>query len=451
MHREAVNQDNGPCPGETWLQYASPEDAGYSSRLLEKARDAFNQTGLSALLVIHNGVVLLAEGPVNRRFECRSIRKSFLSALYGVYVSKGILDLDATLADLAIDDEPPLTTGEKRACIRHLLQARSGVYHRAAFEVPKEKPPRGSSEPGERWYYNNWDFNTLLTVFEQETGASFFEEFKRQIADPLQMEEFRLRDAFYHFERDRSVHPAYRFRMSAKDMARFGLLYLRGGHWKDRQVIPSSWVTESTTSYSNPGEDGYGYMWWVYAAHMPDWLRRFHELGVYEASGTGGQKITVAPRACLVIVHLQNTYVSVEHDSKQLWALQEMIFDAQRGKPAANPRLISLQDPPPEFETIPLGMTVLDRYVGDYEFENGTTMTVKREEGRLVVENMPVWPHEAPTLLLPVSETRFILEDVGHIVTFDVHGGECQAVIEVTADQTSCGRRVSSKRRANSA
>lgn len=81
MKEGATNQAIGSCPDETWLQYASPEGAGYSSRLLEEGRDAFNRTRLSTLLVIHNGVILLAEGQVNRRFECRSIRKSFLSDL----------------------------------------------------------------------------------------------------------------------------------------------------------------------------------------------------------------------------------------------------------------------------------------------------------------------------------------------------------------------------------
>lgn len=172
MQEGETNQTVGPCPGETWLQYVSPEDAGYSSRRLKEVQDRFRQMGPSTLLVIHDGVVLLAEGQVNRRFECRSIRKSFLSALYGVHVGKGVLDLNKTLADLDIDDEPPLTEGEKEA--------------------------RDSSRPGARWYYNNWDFNTLLTIFEQETGRRFFEEFKRQIADPLQMEEFRLSDTRSH-------------------------------------------------------------------------------------------------------------------------------------------------------------------------------------------------------------------------------------------------------------
>jgi CubicO group peptidase (beta-lactamase class C family) len=335
----------GPYPGETWLQYACPEEAGYSSHLLERVRDAFHQAGSAALLVIHAGAVLMAGGQVARRFDCRSIRKSLLSALYGIHVANATLDLDATLADLGIDDEPPLTTQEKQACVRHLLQARSGVYHLAAFEAATEKPPRDSARPGERWYYNNWDFNTLLTILERQTGRRMFDEFEQQIARPLQMEEFRLADTHYYFERDRSIHPAYRFRMSAKDLARFGLLYLRRGRWQDRQIVPSSWVDESTTSYSSPGEDGYGYMWWVYGEHVPGRFRRFHELGVYEASGTGGQKLTVLPGASLVIVHLRDLAVTTEFHSDQIWALQEMILDARQAEPAAHPHLVAFREP----------------------------------------------------------------------------------------------------------
>jgi len=448
VRKEETIQNKIRCPGETWLQYTSPEDAGYSPQRLEESRDYFSQIGSDALLVIHDGAVLLAGGQVDRRFQCRSIRKSYLSALYGIHVSQGTLDVDRTLADLGIDDEPPLIEEEKKARVSDLLKSRSGVYHLAAYEGEREKPVRGSHKPGTRWFYNNWDFNTLLTIFEQETGERFFEGFKRKIADPLQMEEFRLSDTYYHFERDRSIHPAYLFRMSAKDMARFGLLYLRQGRWKDQQIIPQSWVAESTTSYSGKGEDGYGYMWWVYDSHSS--LRRLHELGVYEASGTGGQKITVLPRVNLVVVHLRDTYLSVDYDPKQLWTLLDMILDAKVGTPVANPSLVPFQDPPEQFETITPETTTLDRYVGDYEFEDGTTACVRREDDTLVIANIPVGPHDPPTRLLPVSDTQFILEDIGYILTFDLDCNDHQVAMEVTSDDMSYGkliRRGSSSRK----
>ena len=59
------------------------------------------------------------------------------------------------------------------------------------------------------------------------------------------------------------MHPAYAMLLSARDLARFGLLYLNDGEWAGKQVVPSSWVEESTKRWSDASYGlGYGYMWW---------------------------------------------------------------------------------------------------------------------------------------------------------------------------------------------
>ena len=113
---------------------------------------------------------------------------------------------------------------------------------------------------------------------------------------------------------DSSAHAGYIFRISARDLARFGQLYLHKGRWRGAQVIPASWVDASVRSYStvtgNQGSSGtktgYGYMWWIQAnakAHpelrIPD--------GSFTASGAGGQRLTVIPQIDTVIVNLMNT------------------------------------------------------------------------------------------------------------------------------------------------
>ena len=89
---------------------------------------------------------------------------------------------------------------------------------------------------------------------------------------------------------------------SARDLARFGLLYLRRGRWGDQQVIPAEWVDESTRPYSitNSGS-GYGYLWWTAPPEQP-----FLSVppGSYFAAGNGGQYVFVIPANDLVIVHL---------------------------------------------------------------------------------------------------------------------------------------------------
>src|SRR5207247_606298 len=83
--------------------------------------------------------------------------------------------------ELGIDDsEPSLTPEEKKATLGDLLKARSGVYHPALYETPGMKaarPRRSSHAHGTFWYYNNWDFNVLGTVFERQTKNSLFREF----------------------------------------------------------------------------------------------------------------------------------------------------------------------------------------------------------------------------------------------------------------------------------
>lgn len=61
-----------------------------------------------------------------------------------------------------------------------------------------------------------------------------------------------------------SVYPAYPFKMSARDLARFALLYLHKGKWQDNQIVPTHWVEESTQTYSRSEfGPGYGYLWWT--------------------------------------------------------------------------------------------------------------------------------------------------------------------------------------------
>ncbi|HEC45011.1 MAG TPA: class C beta-lactamase-related serine hydrolase [Bacteroides sp.] len=81
--------------------------------------------------------------------------------------------------------------------------------------------------------------------------------------------------------------------LSPRDLAKFGLLYLNEGTWDDKQIIPESWIGESTEKHILRGDIPgfyYGYQWWV------------HESGLYAAVGYGGQLLMVDPEFDLVIV-----------------------------------------------------------------------------------------------------------------------------------------------------
>ena len=303
-------------PGQHWQKVDSPETLGWSSDKLAAVRAYSKTIDSAAVMIIDDGIVVDAWGDITRKFQCHSMRKSLLSGLIGVHVDEGNIDLSKRLAKLGIDDyEPALTPDEKRATVGDLIKARSGVYHPALGESPDMKamrPKRSSHPPGTFWYYNNWDFNALGTIFEKETGTKIFEEFEKRIAKPLQMEDFKVSDCEYLTSADYkdapySMHRYYLFRMSARDLARFGLLFIREGRWRKRQIISSDWVLESTASHSKRGIDsGYGYLWWtgVEGGLFPNVRVREHS---FYASGYRGHRIIVLPYRKLVVVHRFDT------------------------------------------------------------------------------------------------------------------------------------------------
>jgi CubicO group peptidase (beta-lactamase class C family) len=174
-----------------------------------------------------------------------------------------------------------------------------------------EKPKRGSHPPRSFWSYNNWDFNALGTIYESATHDSIYHSFDVRIAKPIGMEDYRYADQEYVTGPD-SIHRAYAFRMTARDMARFGLLYLRDGKWRGHQLIPATWVRESTTAYSvadgnaRDGYSGYGYLWWV-AVNGNHYPKVDVPDGSFSAWGSGGHFIAVIPARQLVVVHRVNT------------------------------------------------------------------------------------------------------------------------------------------------
>lgn len=293
--------DGSGYPGPTWPVASDPRVLGWSKIRLQGATDYAEALNSDAFVVVDRGVVVWEYGNTSRNLIVQSCRKSFLSALFGMYHGQGSIDLNATMEDLGIDDLPPsLTLEEKQATVEHLLMARSGVYHEAAAESQSMKdarPPRHSHAPGTFWYYNNWDFNVLGTIFIQETGKDLFQALHDDFAVPLQMQEFQPSNGTYYYQ-DMSLHPAYHFSMSPRDMARFGFLMLREGRWRTSQIIPADWVERSLLPHSDAGGTwDYGYMWWI--GKPEAW--NGHQ--VYAALGGSGQAIFVVKDMDVVVTH----------------------------------------------------------------------------------------------------------------------------------------------------
>lgn len=321
------------------LIHVSPESEGFSSLKLEKVRAHIEKSGSSALMILIDGNVIFEWGESRKKHTVHSIRKALLNSLYGIAFERGQIDTSATLRALNINDiEPKLTENELNARIADLLKSRSGVYHNAAAVskgMLQGMPERNSHKPGEHFYYNNWDFNVLGRIIEQQCGMSLYDFFKTEIADPLGMSDFKGKycsidgesedaeipnnDGFYQYEKSKSIFPAYHFRMSARDLALYGQLYLNKGNWKGEQILSEEWIETSTKPYSEYNAEygiGYGMLWYVSGDSF------YH-------TGLGVHMLAIYPDSNMVLVHRVDTENNFDYNNQDLYKMLGLIFDSK--------------------------------------------------------------------------------------------------------------------------
>ena len=290
----------------------------WDEQKLDEAFQLACDLGTTTLMVVTKGEVVKSMGGLDEPLRVHSVRKALLSAIIGQHVGKGPnqINLDSTLAELNINDKPnPLTPLQQQAKVLHLIKSISGINHQAAAEaglMQAEKDKRLRNEPnppGTVWAYNNWDYNALTTIFEQETGMTVYEAFKTGIAEPLGMQDFNKNCVSYEYEKRLSKHPKAGFKMSARDLANFGQLYLNKGKWNGRQIIPAAWIERITEDYTVTGDKGprsaHGYLWWI---PVDQQSRDFGiPEGSFWASGFCKQMVWVIPAWDSVIVHQFDT------------------------------------------------------------------------------------------------------------------------------------------------
>jgi CubicO group peptidase (beta-lactamase class C family) len=409
-----------PPASTAWKQYASADDANFDAAALQSARDVAEAANSAAVFAVSGGRVVAAWGAVDRKLELHSVRKSLYSALWGIAEARGLVKVDATLADAGIDDLQPLTAEEKKARLSDLLQARSGVYHPAAYAPTEQEdaaPARGAHAPGTFWFYNNWDFNVAGAWLEKVTGKSMGVLFGEWIATPIGMEDYRPEDVFAVLEPGVSRYPALTFRMSARDLARFGQLWLDQGRWNGRQIVPAQWIARASASASSTGTpgQGYGMMWWTYDAGSVDAQRypNASRVRLLLGRGTGGQTVAVIPEAGMVIVHRADTDHHRGVRGSEVWTLIDRLLGARRGTAKKNAPLVAVHVEPfantlPALQLptpVTLEPATLQALAGDYEIKPGVVARVFLHEGRLFGR----MPGRGEAELFALSPTEFFL------------------------------------------
>jgi CubicO group peptidase (beta-lactamase class C family) len=262
-------------------------------------------------LVVRGGYIAAEFGDTPSIEMTYSVAKSYLSTVAGLAFDRGMIpDLDRPVRETL---DAPEFQGEHNGRItwRHLLQQTSEwtgtLWGMRDIADRRKGVDREIQEPGTFWEYNDVRVNllgyALLLLWRRPLRDVMHEHVIGPIGgdDDWQWHGYRTSWVEIDGKMIQSVSGGTHFGggvwTGSRNHARLGLLFLRNGHWGDRQIISERWVREATTPC--PIEPSYGYMWWVNpnGVHLP----RLSHRG-YSAQGAGGHVIWVDPDHDLVVV-----------------------------------------------------------------------------------------------------------------------------------------------------
>ena len=319
---EAV--DYTPLPGDDW-EVSSPIEQGLDPTLVaELYLNAAELETLYGLLVVRNGH-LIAEGyfnggSVEQKAFMASATKSLTSALVGIALDQGCLSgVDQKMIDFFPEFANQLADPRKeQITIRDLLQMRSGYvweertspYMEAFFAsrgywLPFIAEFPLTSDPGTEFGYSNLTSHLLGVIVARGCGTDLKSYAQEYLFSPIGAE---VGD--WSQDADGYYYGAHGSLLTARDRAKFGLLYLNDGEYEGNQVISADFVEDSLERYSEninisgwiPGitsrvgyyrDLGYGYQWW--SARVGD-----HQFNY--AAGHGGNQIILLDELDMVIV-----------------------------------------------------------------------------------------------------------------------------------------------------
>jgi CubicO group peptidase (beta-lactamase class C family) len=334
--------DYAPLPGEDW-EVSTPAEQELDPQLVaDLYENAADLERLYGLLVVKNGHLVAEkyfnEGSVEQEARIQSATKSIASALVGIALEQGCLtSVEQKMLDSFPEVAGKITDPRKeQITIRQMLQMRagypweetdpdlweglmSGHYPRLVEEFPL------TADPGTEFQYSNLTSNWLGIIVDRACGSHLKPYAEENLFSPMGIEPGEWgTDWDGHNNCSGDLH------LRARDMAKFGQLYLDDGQYEGRQIVPAEWVHESLRTYSEDAWDnigrfrdiGYGYHWWSATAG---------DQHVNFAWGHGGQLIVLVDDLDLVVVttadpfYLQSDGQSWKHEKATISLVADFI------------------------------------------------------------------------------------------------------------------------------
>jgi CubicO group peptidase (beta-lactamase class C family) len=299
------------------------------AQMLETIQE--QKLGFHSLLVIRHGYLVsetyFGSYQQDARHDQYSVTKSFLSTLIGTALDKGYID---STSQRVVDFFPGYTfanpDSQKEAMtLEDVLTMRTGLdwdEGDAAYQDLYISPdwvqymldePMAAS-PGTQFNYCSGCSHLLSAILLQTTGSN-----PRDFAEKNLFEPLGLSDVMWESNPAGIPIGGWGLRLTPREMAKLGYLFLHNGQWDGQQIVSAQWVENATRSYTETGDSlGYGYQWWT----VPS-------LGAYTALGRYGQTIMVIPGSDLVIV----TTAQMEDHDQIFQLVEQYILPAVQKSP----------------------------------------------------------------------------------------------------------------------
>jgi len=287
-------------------------------------------------VVIYKGYLVAEFGDTTWADPTYSVAKSMLSTVAGIAVRDGLIkDLNATVGATVKDGGYDSPGNGVITWKNHLNQ--ESEWEGTMFTKPDtflgheafgegEMKPRERRKPGTYYEYNDVRINrfslSLLRTFNKPVPDVFREQVMDVIGASNTWRWIPYHNSFVELNGKKvaSVSGGTRWGggvwINAQDMARFGYLWLRGGKWGDKQIVPPAYVKAALTPSPVPNSPDYGYLWWLNTrqdnAKCPNGPQQGNRAGcsnypgmppnAFGANGAGSNTILISPDQDLVVV-----------------------------------------------------------------------------------------------------------------------------------------------------
>lgn len=325
-------------PTEAW-RTCEPDEVGMDPKKLKELNEEIRlllemHIEFQSILVVKDGYIVAeqyysdeyGQNDLHRIYSCT---KSLISAMIGIALERELIgSVNDKMSDYLPDHEFQNPSSDKENIkLHHLLTMSAGLEwyeldypygdERNTFRQWAEDGYRvgfvldqpSLAVPGDEYSYSSGISHVLSGIVQNVTGMRSDSFALHNLFTPLGIDEY-----YWPIDDEGVAFGGSGVRLTPRDMARFGYLYLNKGSWDGEQIVPEAWIEASQQKHMARKyipDSYYGYQFWV------------SDFGLYSAVGYGGQWIMIVPEHNLVVVFNNNF---VEGDNLQ-WNTPERLLN----------------------------------------------------------------------------------------------------------------------------